>query len=267
MPERYPSLFVGHGAPTLALDDNPTTRFFSSWARPFGAPRAVVVLSAHWVTSELRVTAWQRHPILHDFSGFDRALYELDYPAAGSPELAGTLAGRLEAGLGESVTLDARRGLDHGAWVPLRFMLPEADVPVLQVSLPSWWDAGRIYEIGRTLAPLRDDGVLLMGSGGAVHNLMGVDYGREPAAWDSEAVPVWARVFEEWLRENLERWNTEDLFDMWRMAPHGVQSHPSEEHLQPLFYAMGAGDEARRASVVHDGYMHGSLSMLAVQFD
>ena len=258
---RYPALFVGHGAPSLAIEDNATTHFFASWPQGFPAPQAVLVVSAHWDSgNELRVMAWDRASILHDFYGFPEEIYRLDYPASGSPAMARIIGDRLgEAGF-EGVTVEKTRGLDHGAWVPLRLMYPGAECPVLQLSLPTAWPPRRLYALGRALSALREEGVLLIGSGAAVHNLNGLD--PDPAA----PVRDWASVFEDWLRKQMTAWNTGHLFDYWRMAPHGAQAHPSDEHLLPLFVAMGAGDTGRHAEIVHEGFMYGSLSMLAVQF-
>jgi 4,5-DOPA dioxygenase extradiol len=260
MAESFSPLFVSHGAPTLCVEDNATTRYFSSVLNGKGSPTAVLVVSAHWQTDGLRVTHWKTSPLLYDFYGFPEPLYRMRYPAPGSPELAESVRELCKAaGLGP-VTFDEKRGLDHGAWVPLLFMLPRADVPVVQLSLPQGWKPSQVYELGRTLALLREQGVLLLGSGGAVHNLSTV-------VLNGTAVADWARVFEEWLCEALAAWNTQDLFDYWRMAPHGVQAHPSEEHFLPLLFPMGVSDEARSAKILHREFMHGTLSMLSAAFE
>ena len=258
----FPTLFLRHGSPTLGLEDNATTRFFPAWPGQFPMPRAVIVVSAHWDTGQsIAVTAWEQMPIIHDFQGFPAALYRLEYPAPGSLDLAQRVAEILREGGYPPLALEYSRGLDHGTWGPLRLMYPTAELPVLQLSLPVKWGAQRLYGLGRALARLCEDGVMLLGSGGAVHNLSAVD-------WRADGkVTGWAAVFEDWLRANLLAWNTEDLFNYWRMAPHGVQAHPTEEHLLPLFVAMGAGHTARKPTMVHEGFMYGSLSMLAVQFD
>lgn len=259
MSAAIPSLFVSHGAPTLVLEDNAATRFFCRWLNGYGRPTAALVVSAHWETEAPRVTAWQQRPLLYDFSGFPESLYRVQYGAPGSPEVADRVSALVaQAGLGD-VQPDDQRGLDHGAWAPLTFMLPKADVPVVQLSLPAGWKPEVLYELGRALAPLREEGVWIVGSGGAVHNLSTV-------RMHSQDVPEWAQVFEEWLRENVLQWNTQDLFDYWRMAPHGVQAHPTEEHFLPLFVPMGAGDARREPKIAHQGFMHGSLSMLSVSF-
>ena len=259
MPDSFAPLFVSHGAPTLCVEDNATTRYFSSCLNGHGPPKAVLALSAHWQTEGLRVTHWETSPLLYDFYGFPEALYRVRYPAPGSPELAESVRGLgAAAGLGP-VTFDDKRGLDHGVWVPLRFMLPRAKVPVVQLSLPKNWKPAQVYELGRILAPLREQGVLLLGSGGAVHNLNTV-------VLNSNTVPEWARIFEEWLCEALASWNTRDLFEYWLMAPHGVQSHPSDEHFLPLMFPMGASDKSRSAKILHREFMHSTLSMLSAEF-
>jgi 4,5-DOPA dioxygenase extradiol len=259
MAASFAPLFVSHGAPSLCVEDNATTRYLSSCLNGQGRPKAVLAVSAHWQTEGVRVTRWTSSPLLYDFQGFPESLYRLRYPAPGSPDLADSVGALCEAAGLDPVTFDEKRGLDHGAWVPLLFMLPRADVPVVQLSLPMGWKPAQIYALGRALAPLRREGVLLLGSGGAVHNLSTV-------VLNSRTVPAWARTFEEWLCEALASWNTEDLFEYWRMAPHGVQSHPSEEHFLPLLFPMGASDEGRSAKVLHREFMHGTLSMLSAAF-
>ena len=259
MADSFVPLFVSHGAPTLCVEDNATTRYFSSCLNGQGPPKAVLAVSAHWQTEGLRVTRWETSPLLYDFYGFPEALYRVRYPAPGAPDLAESVRVLSDAARLGPVTFDGKRGLDHGVWVPLLFMLPQADVPVVQLSLPKGWKPSQVYELGRTLAPLREQGVLMLGSGGAVHNLSTV-------VLNSNTVPNWARVFEEWLCEALANWNTEDLFEYWRMAPHGVQAHPSEEHFLPLLFPMGVSDAGRSAKILHREFMHGTLSMLSAAF-
>jgi 4,5-DOPA dioxygenase extradiol len=259
MSSAIPALFLSHGAPTLVLEDNSTTRFWSSWLSGHGRPSAVLAVSAHWQTDGLSITEWDERPLLYDFYGFPEALYRMRYRAPGAPALARRARELIAAaGLGDARP-EATRGLDHGAWAPMVHLLPKADVPIVQVSLPLGWKPAALYALGRALAPLREEGVWIVGSGGAVHNLGAV-------RMDSTEVPTWAQVFDEWLRENVLGWNTQDLFEYWRMAPHGMQAHPTEEHILPLFVPMGAGDAKREAKIEHQGFMHGCLSMLALSF-
>ncbi|MDH4120204.1 MAG: dioxygenase [Deltaproteobacteria bacterium] len=259
-----PSLFIPHGSPLLALAEDATTQFFREWGASQPRPTAVVVVSAHWQTPGLRVTHWASHPVIHDFYGFPDELYQLDYPAPGHPELARRIQQAVEAWDGAPslgpVTLDGERGLDHGVWVPLRHMYPQADVPVVQVSLPFSWGPERLYLLGRALDGLREEGVLVLGSGFATHNL-------QTAVPQTHAeTPTWARVFEEWLRANVLAWNTDELFEFWVNAPHGAQAHPTAEHLAPLFVAMGAAHSRPTSRVVHEGFSMGTFSLLSLAF-
>jgi 4,5-DOPA dioxygenase extradiol len=233
-----PSLFVSHGSPMAAVEDDAWSRALAAWAARHGRPRAVVVLSAHW-EAPLAVTASAAPATIHDFGGFPRALYEIGYPAPGDPALAADVARRTGA------ALDPRRGLDHGAWVPLRKMYPDADVPIVQLSIPPDGDVARL---GRALADLRNDDVLLMGSGGAVHNLGAL-------AWDDKDAPAepWAVAFDRWAGE---RAGDVDALSRWRGAPQAGRAHPTPEHWLPILFAQGTSIEP-----IHEGFHYGTLSM------
>ena len=259
-----PTLFVGHGSPMQAVETSTTTRFFAEWPDTIPLPQAVLVISAHWLDTPLSITHWDTCPILHDFYGFPEALYRLDYPAPGSPKMAERVVSLLEAESGGMdgfgpVNLERERGLDHGAWVPLRHMFPQANVPVVQVSMPAGWHPEKLYRLGLALAPLRQEGVVILASGSATHNLKCISSAEAPP-------PQWAVVFDEWLREKTTRWELHELFEFWVNAPHGTQAHPTSEHLTPLFVAMGAAHEGRNARVVHDGFSFGCLSNLCLEF-
>jgi 4,5-DOPA dioxygenase extradiol len=193
---------------------------------------------------------------MHDFGGFPEALYALDYPAPGSPELAEEAA-QLLRGAGLEAVLDAQRPLDHGAWVPLRHLRPEADIPVVQLSLPVPRAPGLLLAAGRALAPLRERGVLILGSGGIVHNLRRLD-------WEGAAGPQpWALQFELWIRERLATGDEKSLL-AWPQAPGAAESVPTTEHLDPLFVALGAAHGA--PSPIFEGWQLGSLSLTSYQF-
>jgi 4,5-DOPA dioxygenase extradiol len=247
-----PSLFVSHGAPTLPLDDVPARDFLRDLGRRIGRPSAIVVASAHWDTEAPQTNAVAANATIHDFHGFPAPLYQLRYDAAGDARLAGEIA----AMTGGQV--DTARGLDHGAWVPLMLMYPEADIPVIQLSVQSHHDAAHHIALGRTLAGLRERNVLVMGSGGFVHNLRHLDWGGGPE-------PSWSRDFAAWMHERLMARDDAALADWRGQAPHAVAAHPTPEHLMPLFVAYGAGGaEARR---LHSSATYGSLRMDAYAFD
>jgi 4,5-DOPA dioxygenase extradiol len=247
-----PSLFISHGSPMLALEPGASGPALSRLAASLPRPRAILVVSAHWESHELRVTAATRPQTWHDFRGFPAPLYALQYPAPGDPQLAGEIAARLsEAGL--AARLDAERPLDHGAWVPLSLMYPQADIPVLQLSLPSQQGTALQSQIGRTLAELRSQGVLLIGSGSITHNLSELDWHAGP-----EVIEPWAQAFRDWIVERLASDDDAALHDYRRLAPYAVRNHPTDEHLLPLFFARSAGGAFR---VEHSGFTHGALGM------
>lgn len=255
MTQALPSLFVSHGAPTLPLDTaSPARAFLSGLGRQLPRPEALLVVSAHWETRQPSLSSAARPATIHDFHGFPPALYQLRYPAPGAPALAGRAAGLLKAA-GAAPLLDPGRGLDHGAWVPLLLAWPEADVPVVQLSVLAGGDAEAHLALGRALAPLRDEGVLILGSGGAVHNLGALSRGGGPA-------PDWALAFEDWLVGAVEAGDEAALAAWQDDAPTARRAQPSDEHFLPLFVALGAGDGGP-GRTLHRGFEHGSLSMAA----
>jgi len=256
-----PALFVSHGSPMLALQDSPARRFLDGLGQTLARPRAILVVSAHWETAGGPALSLAQQPqTIHDFGGFPRALFEMRYLAPGAPALAERAAALLE-GAGIPVGRSADRGLDHGAWVPLRLMYPAADIPVTQLSVVRGASPAQHAAIGRALAPLRTEGVLILASGSLTHNLyeyrgQGVD----------APVPEWVSGFEGWMKERLEAGDQAALLDYRRAAPHAAQNHPTDEHLLPLFVAMGAGGPDARASRLHASVEHGVLAMDAYAF-
>jgi 4,5-DOPA dioxygenase extradiol len=246
--------FVSHGAPTLATDAEKGADL-ARWAAGLGRPTAVLVVSAHWERTPVVVGTSHRRELLYDFSGFPAELYELEYPAPGAGALADDVARRIGA---ERSDL---RPWDHGVWVPLLHMYPAADVPVLQVSLPSRSSARELFDVGARLAPLAGEGVLVLASGGMVHNLGELDW------TDRADPPGWALAFESWTRDALSRWDVDLLLDFRAKAPDVERAHPTLEHFLPLLAAVGAAS-ARRGDVHYpvEGFEYGSLSRLAVQF-
>ena len=252
-----PALFLSHGAPTLPLDvRHPTHAFLKQLARELPVPRAILVASAHWDTRLPTLTAAAHPETVHDFYGFPEELYAMHYPAPGSAELVEETAGLLQ-GVGLPVQADPSRGLDHGAWVPLLLMYPEARIPVVQLSLQTGIGAAHHLKLGEALAPLRDAGVLVIGSGGATHNLR--EFFRPVPGQDESYVPQ----FTGWLKDVLERGDKQSLVDYRRLAPQATRAHPTEEHFFPVLVAAGAGGQAER---IHAAMSGASLAMDAYRF-
>jgi 4,5-DOPA dioxygenase extradiol len=236
-----PALFLSHGAPTFPLEDVPARHFLSDLADQLPErPKAILIVSAHWETQRPAVNAVETNDTIHDFYGFPAQLYEIRYPAPGSKALAGRVAGLLAEG-GLTVDVDPARGLDHGAWVPLQLIFPNADIPVVQLSVQSQLGPEYHLELGRLLAPLRKEGVLVIGSGSFTHDLSSFREYRNAIAAPE---PPWVASFADWMTENLEQGRTDELVGYRSSAPNAARNHPTEEHLLPLFVALGAGAEA-----------------------
>jgi 4,5-DOPA dioxygenase extradiol len=250
-----PTLFVSHGAPTLALEPDTTGPRLRSLASELPRPRAILVISAHWDTAVPCVGAAAQQKLIYDFSGFPEALYRLQYPAPGAPELA-QRSRALLAEAGFAAELDAARGLDHGAWVPLLFMYPDASVPVTQLSVQSRLGPEYHYRLGRALSALRAKGVLIVGSGSFTHNLY--EIGRNM----TDALPAaYVEDFRAWMKSRLGAGDTEKLLEYREHAPHATRAHPTEEHLLPLFTALGAAGNQAPVQHVHQGTTYGVLAM------
>jgi 4,5-DOPA dioxygenase extradiol len=262
MVRRPPVLFVSHGAPTVALERNEFTRALAALGSRLEAPRAIVVVSAHWEwPGPARVNAVARPSIIHDFSGFPPEMYALTYPAPGAPDLADEALDLL-ASAGLNAVRETARGWDHGLWVPLRLMYPEANVPVVEVSLPIPRSPDRLLRMGRCLGPLRDQGVLLMGSGGVVHNLRRLHW-----ADDHGPAAPWAEAFDTWVAERVESRAYDELLRYRERAPNAEEAAPTTEHFDPLFFALGAVREDDRPTWVHSSFRFGTLSMRTLAFE
>jgi 4,5-DOPA dioxygenase extradiol len=256
-----PVLYLSHGAPPLA-DDTRWTAELAGWSRDLPRPSAVLMVSAHWEQAPISVSATSGDvPLTYDFWGFPQRYYEVTYDAPGAPELARSVAGLLAAG-GETLHQDPRRGLDHGAYVPLVEMFPEADVPVLQLSMPTL-EPHRLFALGQRLAPLRDEGVLVIGSGFTTHNLRWFD----PSAGRDATPPTASSEFDQWAAEAVGRGDVDAVLDFLAKAPAAREAHPRTEHWAPLYVALGAasaaGDVAGRSVI--DGFWFG-LSKRSWQF-
>jgi 4,5-DOPA dioxygenase extradiol len=244
---RMPALYLSHGAPPLA-DDPIWPGQLAAWAKDIPRPAAILMVSAHWEDAPLAIGATRTVPLVYDFWGFPQHYYEVTYPAPGAPELAARVRALLR-GSATPVQDVPDRGLDHGAYVPLVEMYPDADVPVLQISMPTL-DPERLMEIGRKLAPLRDEGVLIVGSGFFTHNLRAIR--------TDGAVPSFMAEFDQWGRETLDAGDIDALLDFEHRAPAGKLAHPRTEHFAPLFLTLGAGeDELTGQRSVIDGYWYG----------
>lgn len=254
-----PALFVSHGAPNIILYDSPTRRFLAGLGGQLGRPRAVVAISAHWEARTPTVNATLQPKTIHDFFGFEPPLYEMQYAAPGAPELAREVVRRIES-TGLRAAVDDARGLDHGVWVPLKLMYPQADIPVTQISVQSLESAQHHYLIGQSLRELRGDNVLVLASGNATHNL------REMMPDGSEP-PAWVTAFGTWLRQKIAAGDTGELLDYRNTAPFAARNHPTEEHFLPLFAALGAGTPGVAGRMIHTGTSFGVLEMDAYAFD
>ena len=259
---RLPTLFISHGSPMLAIQESPAHRFLLELGKTLPKPRAILVASAHWESMGTPALSLASEPeTIHDFGGFPSALFEIQYPAPGAPETASRAAALLEQE-GIAVKTSALRGLDHGAWVPLLLMYPVASIPVTLVSMVR--DAAPLdhLRIGRGLSSLRDEGVLVIGSGSLTHNLF------EFRGQDIDApVPAWVSDFDMWMKERLEGKDSRALLNYREEAPFAVRNHPTEEHLSPLFIAMGAAGETGKVKRLHNSYEYGVLSMDIYAFE
>ncbi|HUZ72683.1 MAG TPA: class III extradiol ring-cleavage dioxygenase [Stellaceae bacterium] len=253
----FDSLFVSHGSPMLALDPGPVGAFWAGLGRALPRPGAVLCVSAHWGTASPCVGGAAHPATIHDFYGFPAPLYRLAYPTAGAPALARRVTALLDAA-GIAAAVDPDYGLDHGAWVPLRSFYPEG-IAVTQLSVQPGRDARWHVALGRALAPLRAEDVLILASGGATHNLRAV-------ARDGGAAPAWAQGFDGWLATALADGREADLVDWQRTAPQPRMAHPSPEHFLPLFVAYGAAGPGARGERIYDGFTLASLSMAAFRF-
>jgi 4,5-DOPA dioxygenase extradiol len=256
-----PSLFLSHGAPTLPLTDTPARAFLRELGGVLPRPKAILVISAHWETTVPTVSAVERNDTIHDFGGFPRALYELQYPAAGSPAVAAKVSDLLHAS-GFECRTDHSRGLDHGAWVPLLLMYPQADIPVLQLSIQPHLGTQHHLLMGRALAPLRQEGVLIIGSGSMTHDLSEFR-GHGP----NDPAPDWVNSFANWIHASLTSSATDDLLDYRRRAPFAIKNHPTEEHLLPLYAALGAAGADAHTERLHASSTYSILRMDVYAFE
>ncbi len=256
---RQPVIFLSHGAPPLA-DDPIWTRELAGWSTAMPPPTAILIVSAHWEEAPLTMGATTTVPLVYDFWGFAPRYYQVRYPAPGAPALAEQVRKLLQTPQ-HPIHHDPARGLDHGAYVPLVEMYPSADIPVLQISMPTL-DPETLLGIGQRLATLRDQGVLIIGSGFSTHNLRAIDW----AAGSGAPPPSWSAEFDDWLHRSLSVGDVDALIDFQRKAPAAMLAHPRTEHFAPLFVSLGASLEGGETGrTVIDGFFLG-LSKRSVQF-
>ncbi|XP_024018575.1 extradiol ring-cleavage dioxygenase-like [Morus notabilis] len=259
------TFFISHGAPTLSIDDSlPARHFLQSWKQKVfpHTPKSILIISSHWETHVPTVNVISPSKVndtIYDFSGFPKPMYQLKYPAPGAPQLGKRVKELLSASGHDQVDEDKERGLDHGAWVPLMLMYPEAQIPVCQLSVQTQMDATYHYNLGRALAPLKDEGVLIIGSGTATHNLKAVSY-------TDESLLPWAVDFDTWLRHALEDGRYEDVNKYLEKAPYAKMAHPWPEHFYPLHVAMGAAGDQAKAKLIHHSWSNGTISYASYQF-
>jgi len=249
-----PTLFISHGAPTFALAPGLLGPRLTALGEALPRPGAVLLVSPHWITRELRAATTKTPATIHDFGGFDEALYDLVYPAKGAPQAAARTVELLNRA-GWRTGIDEQRGLDHGAWVPLRHLYPLADVPVFQLSMPAELTPASAYALGAALAPLREEGILIVGSGSLTHNL------NEFRNSHDDAEAEYAKQFAAWTRQTLTSRDHGSLLRTMELAPNAQRAHPTIEHLVPLMLAAGAAGPEAPATVIEGGITHGVLAM------
>jgi 4,5-DOPA dioxygenase extradiol len=257
---RLPSLFLSHGAPTLPIDPSLPSGAFGTLAAGLPRPRAILMLSAHWETSAPVASTAVKPETIHDFYGFPRALYEIRYPAPGAPDLARQAVTLLEQD--DIAATTEEHGLDHGAWVPLLLMFPDAGVPVAQLSIQPHRDPAHHYRVGRALRPLADEGVMIVGSGQITHNLRAADFGARPEDADPRVAE-----FTDWFEARLASHDVDALLEYRRLAPHATLMHPRDEHLLPVFAALGAAPDDYRLEIQSLGTYQRALAMTNYVFD
>lgn len=258
--KRMPVLFVGHGSPTNVIEDNRWSRGFAALREMIPRPSAILAISAHWFVDGTYLTGNPRPRTIHDFSGFPRALYEIEYPAPGKVDLATRARDLLGQ---ERAALDSGWGLDHGTWSVLHWMYPEADIPVIQLSMDRRLDVRQHLELARSLAALRHEGVLILGSGNVTHNLRDAVRNMQTGATET---PPWARRFDQTVAQVVAQHDTGKLLSLWPDSEDGRMAHPSPDHYLPLIYAYAATDDSDGVRFPTEGFDWGSLSMRNILF-
>ncbi|MDR6992734.1 class III extradiol ring-cleavage dioxygenase [Luteimonas sp. 3794] len=257
---RMPALYISHGSPMTALAPGLVGARLAELARALPRPRAIVIASAHWLARAPLVGGAAVPETIHDFGGFPQALFDIRHPALGDTALSARAADLLQAA-GLAPQLDPQRGLDHGVWVPLRLLYPDADIPVVPLSIQPGLGPAHQFQLGRALAPLRDEGVLVIGSGSITHNL------HDWRSYDEARQAPYVQPFIDWVEQRLAAEDVEALLDYRKQAPFAERAHPTDEHLLPLYVAMGAAGMPMRAQRIDAGIDMGFLAMDIYRFD
>jgi 4,5-DOPA dioxygenase extradiol len=253
MADAQPAVFISHGSPMVAIETGAYQQALKTFGDKF-APTSILVVSAHWDSGRtVSITDCDRNTLIYDFGGFPRELYELKYDAPGSKSLAREVASLLNSQF--QIELDSSRGLDHGAWIPLRLMFPKADIPVVELSIPTSLSPQELFELGRQLAPLRERGTLILGSGGIVHNLRTVDFHAQHGSPEA-----WAEKFDRWFADTLEARDFQQLFN-YESAPNSKLAVPTPEHFVPVFVVMGAAENSKALETIFEGFEYRTISM------
>lgn len=257
-----PSYFIAHGSPTLAIENNEYTQFLRILGQTVPIPKAVILFSAHWLAPVQKVSNVKAFETIYDFGGFPEEMYNIKYPAKGDKDITIAIVDLFNEH-GISFRVDETRGLDHGAWVVLRLLFPNADVPVISMSVNPNLSPEEHYKIGAALSPLREKDILIIGSGGTVHNLGALKWTSQYGLADQ-----WAVDFDDWLGERINQWDLESLFKYDKLAPSAQMAVPpfGNEHFVPIFYAMGTADNEKKAKLIHRSYQYGNLSHSVWQF-
>jgi 4,5-DOPA dioxygenase extradiol len=257
-----PSLFVAHGAPLLAIENNEYTQFLESLGTTLPKPKAIVLFSAHWEAHTQQISNVDEFETIYDFGGFPEALYRIKYPAKGNESVTKEIE-ELFTKQGIPYGVDTKRGLDHGAWVVLKMLYPSVDIPVISMSVNPNLSPEEQYKIGKSLSQLRENNILVIASGGTVHNLRALKMMN-----DDGSIDQWALDFDTWLEKHVMDWDLESLFNYEEAAPGASIAVPpyGNEHFIPLFYAMGAADDEKTAKLLHRSYRYGNLSHSVWQF-
>ena len=255
--EKMPALFVGHGNPMYAITDNIYRTAWAELGKKIIQPQAILCISAHWLTRGTSVCMVEKPKTIHDFGGFPKELFQQQYPAPGSKELAGLVIETIKY---TNINKDFEWGLDHGAWSVLKNMYPKADIPVFQMSIDYSKPAEYHYQLGKELSFLRTKGVLIIGSGNVVHNV-------SKARWGSKSEPYdWAIEFDGFVKKNIENYNPQALIDFQKLGELAELAHPTNEHYLPLLYTIGLRDEKDKPEFFNDQIDMGSMSMMSVVF-
>jgi len=251
-----PSLFISHGAPLIAIEQDDFTRAVAAFGKSLRGARAIAVVSAHWQARSVRVNAVARPETIYDFGGFSPELYKIRFEAPGDPALAREICALLG-----NAPLEETRGWDHGLWVPMRILLPDANVPIVEIAQPNPTTPAELLRIGQALAPLRDRGVVITGSGGIVHNLRAIHLGDKNAPVDD-----WAKQFDDWFATHLAARDFDTLSRYRDLAPNANLAVPTPEHFEPLFVTLGASRDTDKLTTIYEGFHYGNLSMRTFAF-